>query len=87
MITTDFNEDRELGELIREHRKRHNMTQRDLAGWIGCSAPHLHDIECGKRALQLRHATALSGILDHDFIMELLVRVIPEGYTVTKDQP
>lgn len=38
-----------LGEFIRSERDKKDMSLRDLAEKVGCSAPFLYDIELGRR--------------------------------------
>ncbi len=40
---------RDFGDFVRQIRMEHDMTTRDLAAELGCSAPDLIDVEHGRR--------------------------------------
>jgi len=86
MISTSIDDDRELGKLLRAHRKRAGLTQRAIADLTNTSPAYICDIEYGNRSLSLRIAKAYTECTGHDFVLELLSRVVPYGYIVTKEE-
>lgn len=56
-----------IGYNIRRNRKEKNLTQKQIAEKLGCTAEHFSHIEKGNRRIQLETLTALCEILDVSF--------------------
>lgn len=59
-----------LGDLVREVRKRQGLTQLDVAGLAGLSNRFIIDLERGKETLQMQKAMDVLALLG----LELVVR-------------
>lgn len=53
-----------LGKRIREERKKHNLTQEQLAELLGVSTTYIGYVERGERSLTLPKLTQLAALLE-----------------------
>ncbi|MCL2826307.1 MAG: helix-turn-helix transcriptional regulator [Eggerthellaceae bacterium] len=60
----------ELGAAIRARRKSQGLTQQELAGFSGCSAKFLTDLENGKPTVRLDKVLKIVMMLGMDFYLE-----------------
>lgn len=59
----------ELGAAIRARRKASGLTQQELAGFSGCSAKFLTDLENGKPSVRLDKVLKVVMMLGMDFYL------------------
>jgi len=59
----------ELGAAIRARRKSQGLTQQELAGFCGCSAKFLTDLENGKPTVRLDKVLKVVMMLGRDFYL------------------
>jgi len=59
----------ELGAAIRARRKSRGLTQQELAGFSGCSAKFLTDLENGKPTVRLDKVLKVVMMLGMDFYL------------------
>ncbi len=57
-------EQRKIGERIRELRKRKELSQDDLGALLGCGKVYIHYIETGKRKLKREMAEKLGSFFN-----------------------
>ncbi len=77
---------RHVGQRIRAHRRRLDMTQERLAAKIGCSRPALANMEVGRQRIDAYRM----GQLAHIFGIpadELIRGPIPESGPLTRRKP
>ncbi len=58
-----------LGELLKEKRAEHGMTQKELAMKAGISVVHVYSMEGGSRQPSVKLARVLGEILDFDWVL------------------
>ncbi len=54
---------RELGQLMRQHRKAQSLSLHAMASLLGIAAPYLSDMERGRRRYLDKHILAASTLL------------------------
>lgn len=60
----DSNQIKAMGKRIKKVRKKHNMTQEQLADILGISSDQISNIELGKSACKTDHIFLLTQIFD-----------------------
>lgn len=78
---------KQVGEALRDTRKRAKLTQVELAGRLGVSPPYVANVEAGRQNLTLGQlaniAAALGAGLDVSFSLPTREHVaVPDGPTV-----
>lgn len=59
-----------LGQIIREHRKKAGLTQIELAKMAGVGKTVIHNIEHGKKTIQLDTLFKIFKVLNMQFCIE-----------------
>lgn len=60
----------DLGKIIREERKRQNVSQADLAAWCNVGVTYLSKLENGKESSEIGKALNIMAILGLDIFVE-----------------
>ncbi|MGH7779467.1 MAG: helix-turn-helix domain-containing protein [Candidatus Binataceae bacterium] len=70
-----------FGEVIRERRRRMNLTQREVASRVSTSTPYIGHLECGKRHPSEEIVARLADVLGFD-CKELFFLANPKAHAL-----
>lgn len=60
-------DNKQIGEIIKEARKSHGLTQKQLAEIVGCATGTIQQYELGKRQPRLEQITKIAIVLEIQF--------------------